>query len=211
MLLVVGVLAALHGARARQVVDAAMVDGASLLMAMHHGGRAAGWWNGRRGTDLFDGTAPFYTTYATSDGERVAVGALEPQFYAALLEGLGLDPADLPTQMDRTDWPVLRQRFADVFSSRSRRQWEDTFSGTDACVVGVYAMDEAPGHAHLRSRSTFVELDGIVQPAPAPRFSSEPLEAGRVPAPEGDTESVLASLGYPPERVSRLRANGVIS
>ena len=211
MLLVVGVLAALHGDRPGQVVDAAMVDGTALLMAMHHGGRAAGWWNGRRGTDLFDGTAPFYTTYATSDGERVAVGALEPQFYAALLNGLGLDTADLPAQMDRTAWPGLRKRLAEIFSTRSRRQWEEAFSGTDACVVGIYTMDEAPGHEHLRSRGTFVELDGIVQPAPAPRFSSEPLEAGRVPAPGGDTESVLAALGYPHERVSRLRSAGVIS
>ena len=214
MLLLVGVLAALHQARssgAGDVVDAAMVDGAALLMAMHHGGLAGGWWNGERGSDLFDGTAPFYTTYATSDGEWMAVGALEPEFYSALLSGLGIETEDLPAQMDRTGWTGLRQRFAEVFSTRSRREWEETFAGTDACVVGVYTMAEAPGHAHLRTRATFVEVDGIVQPAPAPRFSSGSLAPGPVPLSGSDTDAVLVALGYDSLSISRLRADGVIS
>jgi alpha-methylacyl-CoA racemase len=214
MLLVMGVLAALHEAARTgegQVVDAAMVDGSALLMAMHHGARAGGWWAGARGTELFDGAAPFYTTYAAADGERVAVGALESQFYAALVEGLGLQGEDLPAQMDRSGWPRLRRRFADVFATRTREDWEAAFAGTDACVVGVYSMIEAPDHPHLRARGTFLRHEGITQPGPAPRFSTGPLSPGRVPEPGADTGRVLADLGYEEETISRLRSAGLIS
>jgi alpha-methylacyl-CoA racemase len=214
MLLLVGVLAALDMARRTglgQVVDAAMVDGSALLMAMHHGAVAAGWWNGVRGTDIFDGSAPFYTTYATSDGERVAVGALEPRFYAELLAGLGLADEHLPAQMDRGGWPRLRERLAGVFATRTRSDWERAFAGTDACVTGVYSMLDAPDHPHLRERQTFIESGGIRQPAPAPRFSATPLDRpGPVPVPGADTVQILETLGYPSEAVSRLRSAGVI-
>lgn len=199
MLLVVGVLAALRHAEATgegQVVDAAMVDGSALLMAMHHGGRAAGWWFEERGTNLFDGTAPFYTTYRTADGEWMAVGALEPQFYAAFLEGLGLTHEELPDQMDRSGWPELRRRFGEVFRTRTRADWEEIFEAVDGCVVGVYSVAEAPLHPHLRERATFVEVDGVTQPAPAPRLSvTPPARPGRVPEPGEDTAAVLAELG----------------
>src|SRR5690606_37748989 len=142
MLLLVGVLSALRHSDMTgegQVVDAAMVDGSALLMAMHHGAVAAGWCEHGRGVNLFDGTAPFYSTYRTSDGEWMAVGALEPQFYQAFVEGLELDPDDLPAQMDRTGWDRMREEFAARFATRTRDEWEAVFAGTDACVVGVYS------------------------------------------------------------------------
>jgi alpha-methylacyl-CoA racemase len=215
MLLLVGVLAALQVARRTgmgQVVDAAMVDGSALLMAMHHGAVAGGWWNGVRGTDIFDGSAPFYTTYPTADGERVAVGALEPHFYAELLAVLGLAEEQLPAQMDRDGWPRLRERLAEVFATRTRSDWERAFAGTDACVAGVYSMLDAPDHPHLRDRQTFIESGGTRQPAPAPRFSGTPLDRpGPVSVAGADTAPTLEALGYPPETVSRLRSAGVIS
>ncbi|MFP3915151.1 MAG: CaiB/BaiF CoA transferase family protein [Actinomycetota bacterium] len=204
MLLAVGVLAALRHAEATgegQVVDAAMVDGSALLMAMHHDGLASGWWFDRRGANLFDGSAPFYTTYETADGEWVAVGALEPHFYARLLEGLDLEGEDLPAQMDRSGWPELRSRMAEAFRHRSRSEWEAVFSGRDACVVGVYSMTEAPDHPHLRHRSTFVEVEGVSQPSPAPRMSATPPgPAAAVPRPGQHTEEILAELGLDPGR-----------
>lgn len=197
MLLLVGVLAALRHADETgegQVIDAAMVDGSALLMAMHHGAVAAGWWTGRRGEELFDGSAPFYTTYRTADDEWVAVGALEPQFFQELVEGLGLDLADLPAQMDREGWPEMRRVFAERFAQRTRAEWEEHFAGSDACVVGVYSMTEAPRHPHLVDRGTFVEVDGVIQPAPAPRFSATPAgPPGPIPAPGEHTSEVFTS------------------
>jgi alpha-methylacyl-CoA racemase len=195
MLLVVGVLAALRHAELHgegQVVDAAMVDGSALLMAMHHGARASGWWEGERGADLFDGSAPFYTTYRTADDQWVAVGALEPQFFQQLVEGLGFTVDELPAQMDRGGWAELRRLFAERFAQRTRAEWEEHFSDTDACVVGVYSMTEAPGHPHLAHRGTFVEADGLLQPAPAPRFSvTRSGPPGRIPEPGEHSDEVL--------------------
>ncbi len=215
MLVVVGVLAALHSVGsdgAGQVVDAAMVDGSALLMAMHHGALAGGWWRGVRGDDLFDGSAPFYTTYATSDGEWMAVGALEPQFYARLVEGLGLEVDDLPQQMDRAAWPEMRRLFAEEFAQHTREEWEAIFSQIDACVTGVYTMTEAANHPHLRSRGTFVVSGGVVQPAPAPRFSATPPDPpGSVPRPGQHTAEILADLGLDAVEISRLIGIGTVS
>ena len=174
MLLVVGVLAALverETSGCGQVVDAAMVDGAALLMAFHHGLIAGGLWSDRRGDNLLDGGAPFYRCYRTSDDRYMAVGAIEPQFYVALLDGLGLSGEDLPDQYDRTGWGALTERFAAVFAARTRDEWATTFAGGDACAVPVLTPGEAPADAHLVARGTFIEIDGVVQPAPAPRFS----------------------------------------
>ncbi|GIF14730.1 CaiB/BaiF CoA transferase family protein [Actinoplanes teichomyceticus] len=183
MLLAVGVLAALveRGRSGRgQVVDAAMVDGSALLTAFLHGMIGAGRWTGARGENLLDGGAPFYDTYRTADGGHVAVGALEPQFYAALLTGLGLDgDPDLPAQYDHRSWPRLRQVFAERFGSRTRDEWAEIFAGLDACVSPVLAPAEAPEHPHNRARSAFVEVGGQLQPAPAPRFGRTPASVPR--------------------------------
>jgi alpha-methylacyl-CoA racemase len=195
MLLALGVLAALlerERSGRGQVVDAAMVDGSAVLTAFLHGMLANGLWAYPRGENTLDGGAPFYDTYATSDGGFVAVGALEPAFYAVLLDGLGLaGSADLPGQHDRDRWPELRKRFADRFASRTRDEWAAIFADTDACVVPVLAPMEAPHHPHNRARGTFVEVGGVTQPAPAPRFGRTPAEPPRPPAP-ATVEDILA-------------------
>jgi alpha-methylacyl-CoA racemase len=214
MLLALGILAALverASSGLGQVVDAAMVDGSALLTSFIYGMRASGSWQDRRGTNLLDGGAPFYDTYATADGDYVAVGALEPQFYAALLHGLGLTDAGLPDQHDRDGWPVLRKRFAEVFASRTKADWEQVFAGTDACVSPVLSMAEAPAHPHALARNAFVEVGGVTQPAPAPRFGrSAAAEPAAPPRPGADTDAVLAGLGLAPADVADLRARGVV-
>ncbi|WP_433276054.1 CaiB/BaiF CoA transferase family protein [Pseudonocardia xinjiangensis] len=177
MLLVIGVLAALWEAERSgrgQVVDAAMVDGASLLSQMVWGFLAQKTWLDEPGVNLLDGGAPFYDTYTCSDGRHVAVGAIEPQFYAALLAGLGLTDAGLPHQFDRERWPETAERFAGIFATRTRDEWAAAFAGTDACVTPVLAFGEVAGHPHIAARRTIVENDGVAQAAPAPRFSRTP-------------------------------------
>lgn len=215
MLLVVGVLAALHHVSITgqgQVVDAAMVDGSALLTTMQHAAMAAGWWTPERGENMFDGAAPFYTTYETADGRWMAVGAIEPHFYEQLLDGLDLTAEALPAQMDRSAWPGLRARLREVFRQRTQSEWEEIFEGTDACVTGVYSMVEAPLHPHNTSRATFVEVDGITQPAPAPRFQGTPASLPEsVPTPGQHTREVLSRLGLEPQEISKLEGNGTVS
>ncbi len=214
MLLAMGILAALverATSGTGQVVDAAMVDGSALLTSFLYGMLATGAWQDRRGSNLLDGGAPFYDTYVCADGGYVAVGALEPQFYAALLAGLGLTDAGLPSQHDRAGWPVLRERLAAAFASRTRDAWAQVFAGTDACVFAVLSLTEAPVHPHAAARGAFVEIDGVVQPAPAPRFSrSAAGHPAAPPRPGADTDGVLASLGMTEDEVADLRARGVI-
>jgi len=215
MLLALGVLAAIIHARATgegQVVDAAMVDGSALLMASHHGYLADGWWRDERASNLLDGTAPFYSTYRAADGGHVAVGALEPQFFAELLAGLGLAPDEVGPQNDREGWPEMRRVFAKQFGGRTRDEWAAHFEGTDACVAPVLSMTEAPGHHHNRERGTFVEIDGVVQPGPAPRFSVTPPGIGRAPtAPGNDTDRVATAAGFNKEQIVKLRESGAIA
>jgi alpha-methylacyl-CoA racemase len=214
MLLALGVLAALverAGSGRGQVVDAAMVDGSALLTAFVHGLRAAGVWQDERGSNLLDGGAPFYDTYATADGRHVAVGALEPRFYAALLDGLGLAGAGLPEQYDRTGWPLLRARFAAAFARRTRDDWAHVFAGTDACVAPVLGLGEAPAHPHALARDAFVDVGGVTQPAPAPRFSrSAPPAPAPPPRPGADTDAILAGLGLSAAEITRLHADGTV-
>jgi alpha-methylacyl-CoA racemase len=211
MLLALGVLAALYERErsgAGQVVDAAMVDGAALLTTFLHGMRASGLWSEPRGENLLDGGAPFYDTYATAGGGYVAVGAIEPQFYAALLAGLGLDGADLPGQLDRAGWPVLRDRFAAAFATRTRDEWAAAFAGTDACVTPVLSPSEAPTHPHNAARGVFVEVDGVIQPAPAPRFGRTP--ADRPTDPRQRSGTAWADWGMDAAEVAAFRASGAI-
>jgi len=184
MLLVTGVLAALieakHTGRGR-VVDAAMTDGSALLTSLFHALGARGLWSEARGANLLDGGAPFYRCYGCRDGRFVAVGALEPQFYAALLAGLEIPAAEAP-QFDLSGWPALHARLAAVFATRDRDDWADRFAGTDACVTPVLTLGEAPRHPHNAARATFFD-QGVVQPAPAPRFDGEAQPPAPQPAP----------------------------
>jgi alpha-methylacyl-CoA racemase len=197
--LALGALAALLHARATgqgQVVDAAIVDGTAALTTMIHGLLDAGAWVDRRGVNLLDTGAPFYDVYRCADGQFLAVGALEEQFYAALLEGLGLaGDATLPPREDPRQWPALRTRFAEVFASRTRAQWWAVFEGTDACVAPVWSLGEATKDRHNAARGVFVEVDGVVQPAVAPRFSVTPGAVGRVPAVGEHGAEIRAELG----------------
>ncbi|MFD7068778.1 CaiB/BaiF CoA transferase family protein [Streptomyces sp. NPDC059913] len=199
--LVVGVLAALQhagtpGGRG-QVVDAAIVDGSAHLAMMIHGMLAAGGWQDRRGSNLLDGGCPFYGTYETSDGQYMAVGALEQRFYEEFVRLLGLGDA-APDRGDIARWEELRTAVAARFRTRTRAEWTEVFEGTDACVAPVLSLREAPGHPHLAARSTFVEHEGLTQPAPAPRFSATPVSVRRGPArPGADTEAVAADWDVP--------------
>ncbi len=214
MLAAVGSLAALVHARESgvgQVVDAAMVDGSALLMTSHHGFRAEGWWSEERTSNLLDGAAPFYRVYEASDGRHVAVGALEPQFFAALLDGLGIDPDEFPAQHDRSVWPAMATTFAAVFKTRSRDEWADHFSSTDACVAPVLDMGEARAHPHNASRGTFIEVDGAPQPGPAPRFSETAAEVEAGPAvPGANTLQLLDELGFSADEIGKLRSSGAV-
>jgi alpha-methylacyl-CoA racemase len=196
MLLAFGVMCAAWEARASgrgQVVDAAMADGAALLGAMVFGMRAFGEWSAQRGANLLDGGAHFYDTYTCADGKHIAVGAIEPQFYALLLERAGVHDPAFDAQLERARWPELKQRFADLFRTRTRADWCALLEGTDACVAPVLDVDEAPAHAHHRARESFIEVDGVTQPAPAPRFSRTPAARPAPPATSATAiEAVLA-------------------
>jgi alpha-methylacyl-CoA racemase len=199
MFLALGVVSALVHARATgegQTVDAAIVDGTAVLTTMIHGMLGSGLWSDERGTNLLDTGAPFYDVYRCADGTFVAVGALEEQFYAALLDGLGLaDDLTLPPREDRTRWPELRQRFADVFASRTRTQWWSVFEGTDACVAPVWSLREAATDRHNTDRQVFVDVDGRVQPNVAPRFSATPGQVGPIPTVGEHSAEIRAELG----------------
>ncbi|MBV9058725.1 MAG: CoA transferase [Pseudonocardiales bacterium] len=202
MFLVLGVLAALwerERSGTGQVIDAAMVDGVSALAQMFWSMRAYGLWTDQRGANLLDSGVPYYDTYLCSDGQYVAVGALEPQFYAALLDGLGLTDVGLPDRSDPAGWPVLRQRFAQTFASRTRDEWMAVFEGTDACVAPVLSFAEVPAHPHIAARGTIITVGGVPQAAPAPRFSrTVPDTPTPPPQPGADTAAVLADWGITP-------------
>ncbi len=199
MFLALGAVAALLHARTTgqgQVVDAAIVDGTAVLTTMIHGMLDAGAWRDQRGVNLLDTGAPFYDVYRCADGRFLAVGALEEQFYAALLDGLGLaGDESLPDRTDPRQWPALRERFTEVFASRTRAEWWTVFAGTDACVAPVWSLVEATRDGHNTERGVFVEADGRVQPGVAPRFSATPGAVGRVPEPGEHDEEIRVELG----------------
>ncbi|MEJ8814139.1 CaiB/BaiF CoA-transferase family protein [Variovorax ureilyticus] len=210
MLLAFGVLAALaHAQRTGegQVVDAAICDGSALLASLVYGWRSAGLWNAEAGTNNGDGGAHFYETYACADGKYVSVGAMEPQFYALLREKCGLDDPAFDAQWDAAEWPQLKARLAQVFRSRTRADWCALLEGSDVCFAPVLDLDEAPTHPHNRARRTFAQVDGITQPAPAPRFSSTPAADCRAVRPvAADSRDLLAELGYASSDIEQLLA-----
>ena len=209
MLLAYGVVCALlEKARSGQgqVVDAAMVDGASALMGMIYAMKSMGVWKDERGTNMLDTGSHFYDVYETRDGKYVSIGSIEPQFYALLLQQLGLEGEKLPPQMDREQWAALKVRVAEIFKTRTRDEWSAIMEGTDVCYAPVLDLEEAPQHTHLKQRKTFVEAAGVIQPAPAPRFSRTAPELVRPPSFEGQhTDEVLAEFGFDAEGVAALR------
>ncbi len=214
MMLAFGMVSAILHARATgegQVVDCAMVDGAALLMSMFWGWSAQGMWRDERGVNMLDTGAHFYDTYVCADGKFVAVGAVEPQFYTELLARAGLsDEPAFDAQMDRRAWKPLKARLASIFRTKSRDDWCELMTG-DACVTPVLSMQEAPRHAHNVARGTFVEAGGVIQPAPAPRYSRSTCMLPAMSLGETDTDALLASLSYSDERITALRASGAVA
>ena len=214
MVLAFGIACALFEARASgkgQVIDAAMSEGASTLMAMFYGRMAAGHWQDERGVNVLDTGAPWYDAYETADGKYVAIGAIEGRFYAELLQRLGLDPKRLPAQHERKRWPELRAAFAAAFKSRTREEWCREMEGTDVCFAPVMSIAEAPQHAHNKARGAFVEIDGVAQPAPTPRFSRTPgaIVRGAPERGEGGAQA-LADWGFSTGDIERFRAGGAL-
>ena len=214
MFLAFGVVCAVLEARTSgkgQVVDAAMVDGAAYLMGPIWGMRGMGLFSEERGTNLLDTGSPFYDVYETADGQWVSIGSIEPQFFAQLLELTGVQHDDLPAQMDRAGWPVLRERLTAVFATKTRDEWSAQLHGTDVCFAPVLPMSEAVADPHIVARRTIVQHDGMDQPAPAPRFSrTEAVIQGPAPIPGQDTETVLADWGFTTAEIAALLASGAV-
>jgi alpha-methylacyl-CoA racemase len=215
MLLVLGMLAALverQRSGRGQVVDAAMVDGAALLMTIFHATEQSGFTTPERGSNMLDSGAHFYDAYETADGAWVSIGSIEPQFYAELLARLGLDPAEFSPQMDRTRWLEWKERLAAVFRTRTRAEWCALLEGTDTCFAPVLSIAESREHPHNRARGTFVEVAGKPQPGPAPRFDRTPARIERPPARAGEhTDEALADWGFRADELARLREANAIA
>ncbi len=213
MLLAFGVVSAVLEARSSgrgQVVDAAMTDGSAVLMTMIYGARNAGAWSTERGTNLLDGGAPFYDVYATSDGGAVAVGCLEPSFYAELMRLLDLERPELADHMNPERWPAIRAALEEAFATRTRDEWEALFAGSETCVAPVLDLDEAPRHPHNSARATFYQADRGMLPMPAPRFGRTPAaQPGPTSAPGADTESALAEWGFADSEIRLLLEGGI--
>jgi alpha-methylacyl-CoA racemase len=214
MLLAFGIVCALverQRSGRGQVVDAAMVDGSAVLMAIFHGAMLAGWWK-ERGTNLLDTGAPFYDVYEAKDGRYVSIGSIEPQFYAELIRLAGLEGEALPKQMDRAQWPALRERFRALFLTRTRDEWTRLLEGSDVCFAPVLSMGEAREHPHNRARGTFVEVEGSPQPGPAPRFSRTPAQIERPPPHAGQhTNEALVDWGFADAEIRGLRESKAIA
>lgn len=215
MFLLFGIMAALwerERSGKGDVIDAAMVDGASALMALVHAMRARGQWSEAREANLLDGGAPFYRCYECADGKFLAVGPLESQFFAELVAKAGLPEDHTDSQMQSHDWPGRRAQYAEIFRQKTRDDWAAIFEGTDACATPVLTWSEAPTHPHLAARGTFTDRADVVQPAPAPRFARHPLPLpASPPTPGADTDDVLAGVGYGQVDLDRLRRIGVLT
>jgi alpha-methylacyl-CoA racemase len=213
--LVVGLLAAAMEARQSgrgQTIDVAMIDGVTHLMSAFQAFRQQGSWTERRTDNIVDGGAPFYRSYTTRDGKFVAVGAIEPHFYANLVKVMGLAGENLPEQNDRPAWPKMRERFAQIFAMRTRDEWVVAAAGRDACLAPVLTIDEAPKHPQMEARDVYTMFDGLRHPSPAPRFSRTPSELRRsTPSPGRDSRQALADWGIPPEKIAALQAAGAMA
>ena len=195
-----------------QVIDCAMSDGAASLMAMFYGFKASGGWKEERRSNLLDGGAHFYDTYQCADGKWISIGSIEPQFYALLLEKTGIDDPDFQRQMDRSLWPALHDKLAAVIARKTQAEWCDLMAGTDVCFAPVLDMDEAPAHPHNAARQTFVEVEGVTQPAPAPRFSATPGAIQGPPAPIGaHNREALLDWGFSDAELAKLAGAGAIA
>jgi|TARA_Y100000590_G_scaffold455618_1_gene604622 alpha-methylacyl-CoA racemase len=214
MFLAFGIMAASYEAQKSgfgQVVDVGMVDGALSLMTPIYGLRASGYWNDEREKNILDGAAPFYGAFKTSDEKFVSIGSIEEKFYNILLEKLGLDPKLLPPQMDQNQWPILKEKIAEKIQTKTRDEWISIMEGTDVCFAPVLSLEEAPSHPHNLARENFVKVDGITQPAPAPRFSRTPGRVHTPPAKPGEhTEEVLEEWGFDKEKISSLKESAVV-
>jgi alpha-methylacyl-CoA racemase len=214
--LVVGLLAAAMEARQSgrgQTIDVAMIDGVTHLMSAFQAFRQQGTWTARRADNIVDGGAPFYRSYATSDGRFVAVGAIEPHFYSNLLRVMGIgEDRNLPDQNDRQAWPETRERFARIFATRTRDDWVAAAAGHDACLAPVLTIDEAPEHPQMKARDVYVAFDGVRHPSPAPRFSRTASQLHRpTPAPGSDSRQSLVDWGILPDQVDALEAAGALA
>jgi alpha-methylacyl-CoA racemase len=214
MFLAFGVVCGILEARASgkgQVVDTAMVDGTAILMSMMWGLKEIGFWDEALGVNVLDSGAPFYDTYETKDGKFVSLGSLEPQFYAELIQRLGLADEDLPHQMDRNGWPVLREKFTALFKTKTRDEWVQVFEGSDACFAPVLTMSEATNNAHIKARGTVIERGGVAQPAPAPRFGrTAPVITRDAPWPGQHTDEALADWGFAADEIAKLRDTAAV-
>jgi alpha-methylacyl-CoA racemase len=215
MMLAFGIVCALIEAQRSgngQVVDAAMVDGAAVLSTMIYGMTGTGFWKDERGVNLLDTGAHFYDTYETKDGKWISIGSIEPQFYAELVERAGLDKEAFAPQMDRAQWPALKEKIATVFKQKTRAEWDALMEGSDVCYAPVLSFGEAPKHPHNVHRKTFVEVEGVVQPAPAPRFSRTKAEIRSAPpVPGAHTDSALAEWGFSADEIARLKSAGALA
>jgi alpha-methylacyl-CoA racemase len=213
--LAMGVLAGVLHARTTgngQVIDCSMVEGSASLMMMMYGALAAGAWTEARGSNRTDGGAHYYHVYETRDGEYVSVGSIEPQFYALLLRHTGLESEDLPPQTDRSRWPEMQERLARIFKQKTRAEWTALMQKTDICFAPVLRMSEAMEHPHNAHRGSFVDVAGIRQPAPAPRFLGTPTHVSRPPARCGEhTDAVLGDCGFSPAEIAALHRSGAVA
>ncbi len=212
--LAMGVLAGIISARVSgkgQIVDCSMVEGSASLMTMMYAALASGAWTEERGKNRTDGGAHYYHVYETKDGEHVAIGAIEPQFYALLLQHTGLEGETLPEQTDRAAWPAMQERLAGIFKTKTRAEWTQIMEQTDICFAPALRMSEALEHPHNRHRESFVEIDGIAQPAPAPRFRGTPTRVQSPPARIGEhTDAVLRDWGFSDDEVAQLHRSGAV-
>jgi len=215
MFLALGLMAGVFEAQRSgkgQVVDVSMVEGSAALMHMMYSFHARGLWRDERGANLLDGAAHFYDTYETKDGRYVSIGSIEPQFYRLLIEKSGVDAAEFAPQMDVTQWPALKQKLAAAIRTKTRDEWCAIMEGTDVCFAPVLSLSEAPQHPHNRARGSFVEVAGVAQAAPVPRFSRSNPVVPQAPRPAGaDTVAVLREAGYSESQIRQLRERGVLT